>query len=371
MLFKYLQIHGRKRLVSIMEKIKCILIDPPYEAFDNNLFFDGANALLNRDGTLEPFIRLKKLFESRGFDVYTADIFLKNPEDFIRRYVSIDYYSFGRIRNFYNLLSYKKINLAAFILQEPPLISPNLYRKLPLIIKCFNKVYLHNVRGDGYRKSKTYKNIFKFLNPIPYENIIKKYWEADKRLDKICVINSNHNPILFCIKACSFRYLRRELYSTRINALIALNRLGLVDLYGRRWAEWWSPYAMWLPYIRNMRVLQKIYKGPCASKYEILKNYKFALCFENMQMSGYITEKIFDCFYAGTIPIYLGPSDMSEYVPSDTYIDASKYRNWDDLAAFVMQLRPHEVEEYRLRAKEFLGGDPSKIFFNSLENIIN
>ncbi|MCL1721757.1 glycosyltransferase family 10, partial [Vibrio parahaemolyticus] len=51
----------------------------------------------------------------------------------------------------------------------------------------------------------------------------------------------------------------------------------------------------------------KSYKGSVESKTHTLKNYKFCICFENAQMiEGYITEKIFDCFFSATVPIYWG-----------------------------------------------------------------
>ena len=45
---------------------------------------------------------------------------------------------------------------------------------------------------------------------------------------------------------------------------------------------------------------------PVRHKSETMKNYKYALCFENSYHPGYITEKIFDAFSAGTIPLYWG-----------------------------------------------------------------
>lgn len=36
---------------------------------------------------------------------------------------------------------------------------------------------------------------------------------------------------------------------------------------------------------------------------------------------GYITEKIFDCFFPGVIPIYWGAENVTDYIPQDTFID--------------------------------------------------
>ena len=42
--------------------------------------------------------------------------------------------------------------------------------------------------------------------------------------------------------------------------------------------------------------------------------------------AGYISEKIFDCFFAGTVPLYLGAPDIEDYIPADTFIDLRQFR---------------------------------------------
>ena len=47
----------------------------------------------------------------------------------------------------------------------------------------------------------------------------------------------------------------------------------------------------------------KNYRGVIPSK-DVLKEFRFCLCYENMQnISGYITEKIFDAFHFGSVPV--------------------------------------------------------------------
>ena len=69
------------------------------------------------------------------------------------------------------------------------------------------------------------------------------------------------------------------------------------------------------------------WKGPIDNKKKVLEQYRFAICYENVQDSpGYITEKIFDCFFAGCIPLYRGASNISDYIPSSCYIDRRKLK---------------------------------------------
>ena len=53
----------------------------------------------------------------------------------------------------------------------------------------------------------------------------------------------------------------------------------------------------------------------------VMNKYKFVLCFENSYADGYITEKIFNCFFARTIPIYKGSSVITRYISSDAFLN--------------------------------------------------
>lgn len=57
---------------------------------------------------------------------------------------------------------------------------------------------------------------------------------------------------------------------------------------------------------------------------DLFSLYKFVYVCENSFANGYITEKIFNVFFAGCIPIYSGPDDTSRYFNDKVYIDARK-----------------------------------------------
>lgn len=61
----------------------------------------------------------------------------------------------------------------------------------------------------------------------------------------------------------------------------------------------------------------------CYNSVELLNvfnKYKFILCFENSYNDGYITEKIFNCFFARTIPIYKGSNIIDNYINEKSYL---------------------------------------------------
>lgn len=56
-------------------------------------------------------------------------------------------------------------------------------------------------------------------------------------------------------------------------------------------------------------------------KLNLLNEYKFVFVCENSILDGYITEKIFNPFYARTIPLYYGAEDRKRYFNPESFID--------------------------------------------------
>ncbi len=59
----------------------------------------------------------------------------------------------------------------------------------------------------------------------------------------------------------------------------------------------------------------------------VMNKYKFILCFENSYGNGYITEKIFNCFFARSIPIYKGSPIIRNYINTDAFISLENVGN--------------------------------------------
>ena len=102
---------------------------------------------------------------------------------------------------------------------------------------------------------------------------------------------------------------------------------------------------------------RRAYKGPAISKAQTLGEYTFALCFENAVIKGWITEKVFDCFFAGTVPIYWGAPDITNYVPENCFIDMRRFANYEELRTFLRSLEPKDILQFKENAKTFLASD--------------
>lgn len=104
---------------------------------------------------------------------------------------------------------------------------------------------------------------------------------ADRRSMFCCAIIRNPHPL-------------------RLRAIEALSSLGAVDVFG--------PFA----------------KRAVPNKLEVMRKYRFALAFENTLYPGYVTEKPFDAWSAGCIPLYWGLDDRG-FLNEDAIIDFARF----------------------------------------------
>jgi len=337
--------------------VKQIFIDPPSKAYYEDRLFDDANPVLNRDDTLAPFIRLRVDLEQQGIILHTVDYLAQQMN---HEQVS-DYYSLGILENYQRLNARDDVRLRAFMIFEPPVVDPRLYRALPELTAAFDQVYVHNVHGDGYSlKGVDQSKLRKLYWQQTHKGVLDDFWQREERLNRIVMINGNHKPVS----------RNGDLYSTRIEALAVLAKVDAVDLYGRGWERWWSRNSMWLPYWRHRSTLMSIYKGACKSKFEVLSQYAFALCFENMEMEGYITEKLFDCLYAGTIPLYLGAKDISDLIPEGVYIDCRKYTSWVAMWHEISGMSSEQISAMREAGRAYLNSKAFLRYYDSLLSVV-
>ena len=100
------------------------------------------------------------------------------------------------------------------------------------------------------------------------------------------------------------------------------------------------------------------YQGKVASKKEVLEKYKFAICYENARdISGYITEKIFDCFFAGCVPVYWGADNVSEHIPATCFIDKRNFKSYQDLYAFMSNMSDDDYLGYLQSIESYLNSE--------------
>lgn len=114
----------------------------------------------------------------------------------------------------------------------------------------------------------------------------------------------------------------------------------------------------------------RTYKGCVPHKIETLKKYRFCICYENVRgLNGYVTEKIFDCFHAGCVPVYWGAENISYYIPRQCYIDRRFFSSNEDLYNFLRNMKEQEYENYLQAIEDYLIFDERAQWF-SVDNFI-
>ena len=144
-----------------------------------------------------------------------------------------------------------------------------------------------------------------------------------------------------------------QLHLDRIEAIGYFARRGGFRLYGRGWDKPIEGFSA-----AYHQAALKVYAGPIAldvqTKRNVLNGYRFSICFENCAFPGYVTEKLFDCFLAGCIPIYLGAPDITDFVPAQTFIDFRRFGSLAEVDRYARDLSEAEAQRYLDAARDFL-----------------
>jgi alpha(1,3/1,4) fucosyltransferase len=107
------------------------------------------------------------------------------------------------------------------------------------------------------------------------------------------------------------------------------------------------------------------YRGTVRRKTEVLDRARFCICFENSRGSpGYLTEKIFDCFTSGCVPVYLGTTHAEPPIPAGCFIDADRFATPAELRRFLDSITAVQFEGYQRAMRAFLSSPASARFTN-------
>jgi hypothetical protein len=266
----------------------------------------------------------------------------------------------------------RRIPLSAFFVLECPIVEPRLYRDLPQIGEAFAHVFSYSTESALRPFVPAPVALSSFRLPVGFDSVDEDAWARDDR-GFLVMINANKRP----------RLTTNELYTERLRAVEYFGARGEIDLYGIGWdgptfhvgeSALPSParraaFAAHSALDRRfgtrdplLAAARRAFRGAAASKVETLSSYAFAICFENMMLDGWVTEKIFDCFLAGTIPVYLGAPDVADWIPETAFIDMRRFAGYDELREFLLGLGPRERDAYRTAARDYLSSERFRPF---------
>ena len=188
-------------------------------------------------------------------------------------------------------------------------------------------------------------------------------WPQVWRRDLLELPDLPRNDGFALVNANKLSLIKGENYSLRREAAAEIDS---VHLYGEGWNSSYPRRA--LKALAELKIAmssrQKIsWAGlnlffshlprshpPVPDKFEAMRRFKYALVIENS--SEYMSEKLFDAFFAGCIPIYVGPNPNKYGIPEDLYVYSD--RNLGSIKKAIELAHEIDYQKWRKRLVTFL-----------------
>jgi hypothetical protein len=264
---------------------------------------------------------------------------------------------------------------------ESPLIARDFY----INIEKQAGRFIHNIQFSGTKerlaRTPTRFEVLHFpvnqripLTPLEWSE--KKYLtiiNSNKRVFRTDYSNlkSSIHSLLsqtrFALQKIQDPWMRsKEIYKDRIELIKYFSRYNDFELFGFGWQNRIYGFS------NNYHEAAKhAFKGVVdyENKHTTLNHFKFNICFENCAFPGYVTEKIFDSFLSGSIPIYFGAPDILDFIPENTFIDYRKFDSQEGLDKYLRNISEEEGVKMTTAAKDFLTGKDFDKYY--LENFVS
>jgi hypothetical protein len=314
-----------------MERSRVLL-----KPFNSNVFYQ--NKIFTIENGHNIFAGIKECLSQKGIDIFTID-----KKGKAAKYLYADVPYPWNIAGWLQILFTPKQKKVLFCF-ESPLVNP--FNHLKFFYRNFGTIYTWNDELVSKLREVNKFNIPQVELRIPSHVI-----DFSKKKLIVCV-NAKKNSISL------FRMLspyKTDLYKERFRYISFFEQHPEIqfDLYGKAWTKpaKFNVYEMIFG-IKHLRV----YKGeiPERGKIKVISHYKFCLCLENASAPGYITEKIFDCFIAGTVPLYKGAPNISNYIHEDCFVDLNKFQTDEALVSFLSNMTEKTYTKYLMAARAFI-----------------
>ena len=321
-----------------------VYLDPFTRHFHGNALFDPRSRF-NRDNALKPWFRLKDRLAERGIPIDTGD-YLTGAQPGTNKARANIYVSYGIHDAYRSLIHRDDVLLNAFYLFEVVVVDPVMYRAAPELARYFRSIYCWTTSEHLRAFVPNIPAVKPFRIPMPYDSVIEPHWSRTDRRG-IILVNSNKRAAL----------TDGELYTERLRALKHFSARGEIDLWGRLWENGLGDLEA-----EYGDAVRKSLRGPVDDKYEAMSRYQYAICYENMVLEGWVTEKLFDCLYAGVVPIYLGAPDIDTAVDPDCFVDARQFASYDEMQRYLDAMSAADYERLRIAGRDYLSSEQFRQF---------
>ncbi|WP_173179008.1 glycosyltransferase [Desulfosarcina ovata] len=240
---------------------------------------------------------------------------------------------------FQDAFSFHNINRGIKVLgmHEPITVLPQQYSEM--VWKHFDFVFttLDDLVAGNSKFVKIFHPAFDAPNSMDSVKSVKMKYCIPSQTKKIaiCMIAGNKES-----------QIEGELYSKRLHIAKWFQQYSTIpfDVYGRPPFHQLDNYCGILP--------------TDDEKYSKLSSYRYSLCFENIYHSkwskGYLTEKILHCLMCGTVPIYLGCSNIENYIPRNCFIDFRDFSDLDALDSFLGETNDDQYQKYIVNIRKWI-----------------
>jgi len=297
----------------------------------------------NNENRRVPDYKLMKAGQKEGWEINTYDLCGEVSRDDV-------FVAFNHYQNIFAKYGKKVRFEHRILIAFEPFLDDNFNKRNKFL---YNKILTCDLSLVDNKK------YFHFFYPITKMDIKQLPIEKRKFL-----VNISHN------KRASHP---QELYSERVKAIETARFLfhDKFDLYGTRWDK--SKFSLQSTESKACNLLNS-YRGYAENKYEVLRNYKFSLCYENVKnRPGYISEKIFDCFQCGVSPLYYGAPDVTRHIPEETMIWRERFNSIEEMLYYAKKMSKEDMDEKKNTIAWFLSSDLLNKFRDDtyVEKIIN
>lgn len=300
--------------------------------------------------------QLKKLANRKGVEIHTPD---KAEFKNVKGVLFFDNMFYHNLKNLQFLFEKKLLHRTIYIDYEPPTGHAKKHepKSIMAISKMFKSVvtYDDDLAGTG--------NFVKGNVANFYADRAKRVAFSRKKF--VCMVaNNTTNEVIVDVlnswnhtnyyNGHNVKYHEKAIYHKRkeIAEYFLLNNPSKMDLYGACWPEEFS--------VINRGTVDR------KSKVHKMAKYKFAFTFDSyVKQRGYISEKIFDAFFARVVPIYLGADNVTDYIPKECFIDMRDFESYDDLYRYLMDMKEEEYNDRLRSIEEFLSSSKFNEFFSS------
>lgn len=301
-----------------------------FPGMDGAALFDPAA----RDNCAEPFIVLRERLRGLGYELESMDdVDLTGVHALWFWDVARAMQRSGRVRRVATALRGGAVDASP--LMNRALKSPLRDR---LILFIAEPPVVHPANWDR-RMHRWFRTVFTWHDPlVDGERHIKYFFPLPARYPVVAEPPFRERKLLVNITGNKPSGEAGELYSTRVRSIRYLERAAPADfdLFGIGWERGDSggePFPS--------------FRGRVAHKWDVLPRYRFSLCYENQQMQGYVTEKLFDCLRCGVVPVYLGAPEIERTVNPRCFVDRRAFANDGELLSFLQAMPEWEYRERR------------------------